>query len=96
MTRQVEWAKRERARLIGLLGGKCVDCGTDQCLTFDCIKPTGDQHHKLSSVQRMCYYRGQFRNGNLTVRCSACNSKKGSKPAPRYLPNFIGVSDTRD
>jgi hypothetical protein len=72
--------------MVALLGGRCVDCGTVDCLTFDCIVPTGDRHHKLNQSQRISYYMGQLRSGNLALRCSACNSKKGAKVLPRYLP----------
>lgn len=84
-TRQTEWAKRERTRLIGILGGRCVDCGTTENLTFDCLHATGDAHHKMSQSQKMCFYRKQFRAGNLTVRCHAHNSVKRDLPPPVFI-----------
>lgn len=90
--RQTEWARRKREEMIAVLGGRCVDCGTTACLTFDCIVPTGNAHHKLSSSQRVSYYVRQLRLGNLTVRCSLCNSKKGAKILPRYLSATPTVS----
>jgi hypothetical protein len=85
-TRQVEWARLERSRLTAILGGRCRACGTDQCLTFDCIRPTGPRHHRLSSVGRICFYREQMRRGNVQLLCSLCNSKKGAKQNPVYRP----------
>src|ERR1019366_8594446 len=90
--RQVRWAKVRRAEMIRVLGGKCVHCGTTQCLTFDCIRPTGDKHHRLSSVARVTYYAGQMRNGNLQLLCSDCNSHKGAVARPRYLATAGCVS----
>lgn len=83
-SRQCEWAAKERERIMQILGKRCRRCGVDFCLTFDCIKPTGDGHHRLSSVARMTYYREQFRRGNLQVLCSSCNSKKGATAEARY------------
>ena len=53
------WAIAERKILMAKLGGKCSWCGTRENLTFDCIVPMGDGHHKGSTDQRMCYYRRQ-------------------------------------
>lgn len=70
--------------MLRVLGAKCKACGTDKCLTFDCIHPTGDRHHRLSSVNRITYYLKQMRAGNLQVLCSACNSAKGASQPSRY------------
>ena len=70
--------------MIRVLGGTCRGCGASVCLTFDCIKPTGDKHHRLSSVGRVCYYRDQMRRGNLQLLCASCNSKKGANPEPPF------------
>ena len=80
--------------MIAILGGKCRACGATNCLTFDCIKPTGDEHHRLSSVGRVCYYEAQMRRGNVQLLCSECNSKKGAKPEPafRVLPGALRFS----
>jgi len=72
--------------MMATLGGICRACGATNCLTFDCIKPMGGQHHKLSSVGRVCFYREQLRRGNVQLLCSSCNSKKGAKPNPVYRP----------
>lgn len=85
-TRRTQWAIRKREWLTAALGGRCVICSVPVCLTFDCIVPTGDRHHRMSQVQRMSYYMHQARMGNLQLLCSACNSKKGAKPQEPYLP----------
>lgn len=71
-----------------VLGDKCAYCGITTNLTFDCIKPTGGKHHKLSSVNRMSFYLGQWRAGNLQILCHTCNTKKSDKPQERYLPGL--------
>ena len=87
---QKMWAIKERARLMGILGEVCVYCGATECLTFDCIKPQGHEHHRGSTDERMVFYRKQFRLGNLCVACSSCNSKKADKAPPRYFLNDHG------
>lgn len=76
--RQKQWARRERARLIGVLGGKCVDCGAVDDLEFDCIYPMGHDHHPWESSARISFYRGQLAAGNLALRCKVCNGRKGN------------------
>lgn len=71
--------------MLRVLGERCVRCGLTTNLTFDCIRPTGDRHHRMSSVQRVTYYCEQMRRGNIQVLCHNCNSKKGAdSQAPYY------------
>ncbi len=84
ISRQAVWAKKKRAHLMQILGPFCKSCGTVNCLTFDCIRPMGDAHHRLSSVARMTFYVRQFNAGNLQVLCSACNTRKGAGTVCRY------------
>lgn len=72
-----EWAKRKRRELMALLGNVCAHCGADENLEFDCISPRGHRHHRGDASQRMCFYRRQFREGNLQVLCTVCNARKG-------------------
>lgn len=74
-----------RKALMLALGEVCSVCETKENLTFDCIVPTGHQHHRMSSVARAYYYQGQFRMGNLQVLCATCNRKKSDNPQPRYV-----------
>jgi 5-methylcytosine-specific restriction endonuclease McrA len=80
------WARRARVRLLLILGNRCVHCGATNCLTFDCIRPTGDAHHRMSTDQRMCYYHKQSRAGNLQILCADCNTKKSARENPAYIP----------
>ena len=84
--RQRLWAARERLRLLRLYGNKCNYCGETANLTFDCIKPQGDAHHRASGPERIIFYRKQARAGNLQVLCFECNVHKGAHPQARYLP----------
>jgi len=72
-----EWARRKRQEMLTLLGNVCAHCGTAEDLEFDCIRPMGDRHHKYDTSQRMCFYRRQFRHGNLQLLCGVCNARKG-------------------
>ncbi len=76
---QKEWARQKRRELMELLGNVCAHCGTGENLEFDCIRPRGDKHHRGEASQRMCFYRRQFREGNLQVLCSECNVRKGDE-----------------
>lgn len=71
-----EWARRARAKLMSTLGNQCAWCGNSEKLTFDCIYPLGDQHHRMSTDQRMSFYHGQHKAGNLQILCASCNAKK--------------------
>ena len=84
-SRQISWAHKRRAYLIACLGGKCAVCGCQNCLTFDMIRPTGDAHHRLSSVARLAYVWRQMQLGNVQLLCSHHNSVKGSNPQPVFL-----------
>ena len=72
-----DWAMQKRRELMTLLGNVCAHCGTAEGLEFDCIYPKGDRHHRGDASQRMCFYRRQFREGNLQVLCNVCNARKG-------------------
>ena len=76
--RQKEWARGERQRMMGVLGGVCVICGATEGLEFDCIRPMGDRHHRYDTSQRMCFYRRQYAEGNLQLLCGSCNGRKGA------------------
>lgn len=72
-----EWARKQRKLLMRVLGNKCAACGCRKDLTFDCIDPQGDRHHRFDTSQRMSFYRAQFRAFNLQILCESCNVKKG-------------------
>ncbi|MFO1487976.1 MAG: hypothetical protein U1F65_05825 [Verrucomicrobiota bacterium] len=73
-----EWARKARRELLAELGAWCHWCHTTENLTFDCIIPTGDDHHRGSTDQRMSFYRREHReHNNVQVLCHNCNSRKG-------------------
>ena len=75
--RQVEWARRERERLVKLMGGRCVRCGTDQDLQFDHRDGLRTWICRdLSRWMRMVLYRREHAEGKLQLLCSACNRLK--------------------
>lgn len=75
--RQKEWAIRARLKLLDLLGGKCVRCGTIEKLEFDCIIPQGHEHHRWETSARMSFYRRQhFEFQNLQILCQKHNAIK--------------------
>jgi hypothetical protein len=41
----------------------------------------GDGHHAGSAPQRISFYRGQMRCGNVQLLCARCNSLKADLPA---------------
>lgn len=79
--RQKEWARKARFTLMFLLGGCCKECGSDKDLEFDCKEPRGDEHHKMDTSARICFYRRQHREGNLQILCEPCHNKKTAKDA---------------
>lgn len=76
--RQLLWANKARAKLIERLGGACKVCGATEKLEFDCMKPCGDEHHRLKSDSRMKFYKEQWTTGNLQVLCTKCHTKKSA------------------
>ena len=77
--RQREWAKRERDRIVRVLGGRCNCCGTTEHLEFDCIMPRSNGHARLERSQRITFYRRQLSVGNLQLLCRRCNLIKGDR-----------------
>ena len=80
-SREIVKAQRDRLTLLAALGGKCAACGTKENLTFDCIAPRGDHHHRLSSAARVRFYWNEARRGNVQVLCFNCNVRKSDGAA---------------
>lgn len=78
------------------LGNRCAWCEDTEKLTFDCIIPRGDGHHRGSTDQRMCFYRKEHRDhDNVQILCHRCNSRKAdsvtnSAPCPEMDWEQIG------
>lgn len=81
--KQKEWARKKRRDLMLKLGGCCAVCGTEEDLTFDCIEPSGDAHHKYDTSQRMSFYRVQHAIKNLQILCETHQAEK-SKSEQQY------------
>jgi len=90
--RAKSWAIKARADLLAILGPVCAKCGATDNLTFDCIEPTGDDHHRGSTDQRMLFYRKQhFQHDNLQILCDVCNGRKADDVIDfRPLPSPVG------
>jgi len=93
--RMAEWAKKERARLRFILKERCNACGSTENLEFDCITPRGNRHHKMSTGQRMCFYRREFRLGNVQLLCSRCNQLKADGTFEELLALLNSDPDLR-
>lgn len=72
-----KWAKNHRVWIIKMMGGICYACGSKEKLEFDTIEPTGDEHHRMSTDQRMVFYRAQLKKLNVQLLCQKCNARKG-------------------
>lgn len=83
-TYRTKRAAQLRSRLLMILGSKCTYCPATENLTFDCIKPTGDAHHRMNPLDRMHFYFNECRRGNVQVLCWNCNVRKGARPQPPY------------
>lgn len=87
--RASKWAQRKRRELMFILGDKCAHCGTKESLTFDCIRPVNQGHHRMSSAARMTFYTRQARAGNIQILCHACNVKKSNRPNGKYIASTL-------
>ena len=84
------WARKARAQLIRFYGSRCRVCGATDFLEFDCIRPTGDRHHRFDTERRICFYRRQAAFGNLQLLCQKCNAIKSDKDfAEVFGPLFV-------
>lgn len=69
-------AKKARADLVALLGGKCANCPRTENLHCDCIVPQGAAHHLLPWPERVRFYWKEHLRGNLQLMCPACHMQK--------------------
>lgn len=77
------WARKVRRLWLEILGHRCNWPGCTETdadkLTFDCIIPQGDTHHRWSTDQRMTFYIRQALAGNIQLLCERHNSMKKNK-----------------
>jgi hypothetical protein len=90
--------RRQRAYLVALLGGRCVDCGEDdpRQLEFDHVgRRTWTARDTSRWVRVARYGREAFRvtecgrleaTGQIVLRCDPCNRAKGQPPLPDEIP----------
>jgi hypothetical protein len=67
--------RRLRAEYVAQLGGKCVDCGTEEDLEFD----HADASSKSVEVAKMLNYSKAVRDAEVkkcVLRCSSCHRRK--------------------
>ena len=84
--------KVRRARLIELLGGRCVRCGSTDELEFDHIcrtchvaKGIEDRPEPAHSYYRYWYY------GCRCATCKAANARKSARQRERKLMGKVGM-----
>lgn len=76
--RQVAWYRRERAKWIAHLGGKCAVCGTTEDLEFDHDQPRDWIPNRKSRWQRMVIYIREIKEGRIKqLLCRSHNASKG-------------------
>lgn len=82
--RQREWARKERRRLVALLGGHCQRCGEfiyDQ-LEFHHTVPRAWVANHTSSCWRVTRYKQDIEAGIVILLCKKCNKAVGPPPPP--------------
>ena len=97
--RRLECYRRQRAYLIALLGGKCVDCGQDDPtkLEFGHTEPRLWTACKTSRLVRVANYgREAFevtedgrlvKTGVIVLQCGVCNKRFGRPQPVTTLPD---------
>lgn len=77
--RRIASYRRRRTALIEKLGGACVDCGDDDHakLEFDHKTVRTWVARKVSRWQRIANYWREAERGEIELRCSDCNKRKG-------------------
>ena len=94
---QAEWQKARaearirRAALIKKLGGECVECGSDEELTFQHPHGRTWEPRKVNGRQRIRLYERDFEAGLLTLLCNGCNSHDGASKQKHYRQVKMGI-----
>lgn len=88
--RTLAWCEAERARLIALLGGKCVRCGKKTKLEFHHTKPRTWVASSMNRWSRLAQYKRDIERGHIELLCNKCNCKAGKpKPDSEYTPEDL-------
>lgn len=79
--RTLAWVKRERRRLVKLLGGKCERCGLRRKLEFHHTRPRYWIASQLNRWQRLAEYKRDIARGHIELLCTWCNKRAGQPVA---------------
>jgi hypothetical protein len=77
MPHDKSWRHQKKAELIAAMGGRCVECGTEENLQFDHKYVKTWRSRDLYANQRIRRYIEEYEAGNLELRCKGCNQMKG-------------------
>lgn len=87
LVKDVRWYRRERAKWIAFLGGKCSVCGTTEELEFDHDEPRDWVANKTSRWQRLRLYIRDIKAGKVKrLLCRVHNAQKGRPEAREEEP----------
>lgn len=75
--RQARYRNRLRAKLIAILGGRCVECGTEENLEPDHLQPREWRARDVWAATRNLIYLREAKEGKVVLRCRSCNASKG-------------------
>ena len=73
----VDYYKRKRRKLLKILGGECVCCGSKKKLEFDHINGRSWEVTDIGSHRRICRYFKEAKKGKIQILCHECNVSKG-------------------
>jgi len=82
-TPQANYFQREKGAIIDQLGGKCVECGSEEYLEIHHIKQHGKSYRAGS--ERIRDWKLQLKRHNLLVLCYKCHKKV---TFPKRLEDF--------
>jgi hypothetical protein len=97
--RQTLYARRVKAELIEMLGGKCELCPQDdpKVLEFDHILGRDYKLHQLSFSARMARYKREAADGLLRLLCGPCNlAERKTNDAGQHVATSSHIQKTAD
>ena len=78
-SRRVVNYKKDRKKLIRVMGGTCTKCGRKRGLEFDHINGRDWDPAKTSRWARLARYKREFEAGELRLLCRSCNGSDNKK-----------------
>lgn len=81
ITHSGELRRLQRRRILGEMGGKCVECGMPdiRCLQIDHVHGGGNQHRKTANTETKRYTAVRANPGAYQLLCANCNAIKRDK-----------------